>query len=279
MRTIIFLFIAIGMLVAQPTWKPRPVSAPVITNLFHSGTGVLLPTNTTLNKFESQLDIIHHFYPFVKDGWDALFGLDGPVVNRFAFHFAPVNNFMVTVARSNQLDNYSVEFHATVFRVYDSTIPFDMGIHGGLAWNSQIIGRDRLDKKNFQYFGQMIITAMPDKKLAVGLVPGFVINAVPVSENTLTQVNLGILVQPYLTKMVSLPVEFIPVLSKKTGNHTFSAGLELETGGHFFKIFVTNNVNTNPVLALSGADADFLKGDIRFGFTITRLLMWKKNRE
>ena len=54
--------------------------------------------------------------------------------------------------------------------------------------------------------------------------------------------------------------------------HWGEAGIELETGGHFFKIFVSNNVEINYSQFLAGADKKFNKEGVRLGFMITRLL-------
>jgi hypothetical protein len=54
--------------------------------------------------------------------------------------------------------------------------------------------------------------------------------------------------------------------------NSLAFGIELETGGHFFKLFVTNNVNINTAQYLAGADKKFGKESIRLGFLITRLL-------
>ena len=49
-------------------------------------------------------------------------------------------------------------------------------------------------------------------------------------------------------------------------------GIELETGGHFFKIVVTNSIRLNQAQYLAGAFSPFEPGEWRLGFNITRLL-------
>jgi hypothetical protein len=49
-------------------------------------------------------------------------------------------------------------------------------------------------------------------------------------------------------------------------------GIELETGGHFFKVFLTNSVRLNPSQYLMGTDFPFESSEWRLGFAITRLL-------
>ncbi|GAB4178195.1 MAG: hypothetical protein Kow00108_13910 [Calditrichia bacterium] len=276
MRIFFILMISIALLNGQPKWKSSLSTKPVITNLNHSINGILLPTTTTLGKFEGQLDIIHHFFPKINDGFDALYGLDGPVINRFAFHFGYSKDGYITLARSNQSDNYSLELKHKIFKKYNGNFPMDVAVRAGSAWNSQVIIRERSDSRNFQFFGQLIINTLISNKVGLGIVPGIVRNPDIFAPDAGTQITLGMHFQYYFNRLISFPVEFVPVITEKEKFHTFTAGVELETGGHFFKIFVTNNVFINPTQSLSGGDLDVMDGDLRFGFMITRLLVLKK---
>lgn len=277
MRTLLIILVSTLFLYAQPKWKSSLSTKPVITNLNHSICGILLPTSTTLGKFEGQLDIIHHFYPKISEGFDALYGLDGPVINRFAFHFGYSKDGYVTIARSNQTDNYSLELKHKLIKKYTGKFPFDMAIRTGAAWNTQVVSRNRTDSRNFQYFAQIIFNTLLKNHIGLGIVPGWVNNSNIFSSDIKNQISLGLHVQYYFSKMISFPIEFIPVISGKSKFHTFNAGIELEIGGHFFKVFVTNNSSINPTQSLPGADLDVLSGDVRFGFMITRLLVFRKH--
>ncbi len=72
---------------------------------------------------------------------------------------------------------------------------------------------------------------------------------------------------PYLAGYKSLPGQ---------ENNPLSYGIELETGGHFFKIFLTNSQYLNSSQYLAGADIPVENNDWRFGFMITRLLKFSK---
>jgi hypothetical protein len=49
-----------------------------------------------------------------------------------------------------------------------------------------------------------------------------------------------------------------------------AVGFELETGGHFFKMMVTNSVYLNPSTYLAGSDFPAADDQWRLGFIITR---------
>jgi len=64
---------------------------------------------------------------------------------------------------------------------------------------------------------------------------------------------------------------YLQSLDDLTDNQIYRK-LEIETGGHFFKIFLSNSTELNQTQFLSGADKSFDDGDLRLGFMITRLL-------
>ena len=49
-------------------------------------------------------------------------------------------------------------------------------------------------------------------------------------------------------------------------------GIELETGGHFFKILLTNQPRMNPTQFLGGTPFEFKADEWRVGFNVTRIL-------
>ena len=51
-----------------------------------------------------------------------------------------------------------------------------------------------------------------------------------------------------------------------------ACGIELETGGHVFKILLTNSVFLNPSQYLVGAEHRFKADEWRLGFNVTRIL-------
>jgi hypothetical protein len=48
-------------------------------------------------------------------------------------------------------------------------------------------------------------------------------------------------------------------------------GVELEAGGHFFKLLLTNSTSTNPAQFLAGTPFKFEPEEWRLGFNITRM--------
>ena len=88
--------------------------------------------------------------------------------------------------------------------------------------------------------------------------------------------------QFYFNAKWSIWIEYNPIITGYQGPIEFSAteksynsvtyGFDVETGGHFFKIFLTNSSRINLSQFLVGADDSASSGDWRIGFAIIRVL-------
>ncbi|GAB4318922.1 MAG: hypothetical protein Kow0074_08390 [Candidatus Zixiibacteriota bacterium] len=254
--------------------RSAPATTPEL-KLFHSTHAISLPTAEVLNAGEFQFEISHRFIPPVSDGYDALYGLDGPVNMRIGLGYAPVNGLFLVIARSNLTDNTDLQAKWQVLEVPGESLPFILAVQAGGAWNTaKRADRDRGDARNFQGYAQLIINTMIRKRLAIGAVPSVVRNSDINSPDTENLFALGLYGQVYVNRLLSLVAEWTPDLGGEGAPEQAAAfGFELETGGHFFKIFATNSVEINPSQYLVGTAQDFNPDNWRLGFMITRLLI------
>lgn len=58
--------------------------------------------------------------------------------------------------------------------------------------------------------------------------------------------------------------------------HPLSLGFDIETGGHVFQLHFTNAIGMNERVFLTETTNNWLKGDIQFGFNISRAFQLKK---
>lgn len=273
-------------------WQRRtPVTQPDL-QLFHSPHGIDLPTATTLQKWDTEFEISHRFVPTTSSGIEGWYGLDGPVNMRLALGLALSNRLVITLGRSNYNDNVDFGVKYKVLQIQHEQLPALVAVRCGGAWNSdpkyrEIADRSKTDLHNFQAFGQLILNSSFRKRLVVGLVPSYLYNADirwgPETDNTETKdiFRLGTLVQFYVSPLWSMLIEWSPYLAgykhlPAQENNPMSFGIELETGGHFFKLFLTNNQYLNTSQYLAGTDIPVEENDWRMGFMITRLLKISK---
>ena len=271
-----FIFLFLSILHAQENKISWQRSAPVQELdlfLFHSMQSVNLPTTETLQKNDLEFEISHRFIPTIRTGGKELWGFDGPVNIRFALAYGITNKTVVALGRSNLDDNYDLTFKQKVFQFRNDILPTVIGIRAGAAWNTDIPNRKASHNRNFQYYAQLIINSMYNKKFAVGLVPSYLYNAHVTCPDIQYSFTMGTYAQYYLNDLLSILVEWNATITGWRQYHNpVSFGIELETGGHFFKVVMTNSAELNSSQFLSGADLPFNDGNWRIGFNITRLL-------
>ncbi len=274
--SLILLIICVSLTAihAQGTkWKRRVPENKLKLHLFHSTQSINLPTAETMQQGDFQFEISHRFIPTIKSGAKEFWGFDGPSNIRLGLGYAITDDLVVTLGRSNQDNNLDLTLKQSSFQISSKIIPITSAIVVGGAWNSDVPNINSCDIESFQFFGQFIINTLIQKRLGIGLVPSYLYNSHLQCIETQYSFTFGTYIQYYFSDMYSAIVEWNPTVTGwRRDYNPVSIGFEIETGGHFFKIILTNSSDLNASKFLSGADKSFDSGEWRFGFNITRLL-------
>jgi len=277
--TFILILFVIQLAWAQPPhihWKKRKTVPIIDLQLFHSTQVVNLPTVETIRKGEFEFEISHRFIPPL-DQKGAFLGIDGPVNMRIALAYGITDRLLINLGRSNREDNLDLRLKYKLFWFRHKTFPFSIAVRAGTAWTTQVTGGHRSNSRNFQYYGQIIFNTLLFKKLGMGIVPSYLYNSHIYCQEIQTTTTLGSYMQYYLNTIWSLYIEMNNTMNGyRHSNDAVSLGFEIETGGHFFKIFLTNSQMLNPSQFLAGADLGYFASgstkNWRIGFNITRIL-------
>lgn len=256
----------------EPVWHRSGETTKLETQLFRSGQAFSLPTAETLQKHNLQFEISHRFYPPVQESQN-LFGLGGPAKIRLGLGFALSDRLLVMAAVSNIDNNLDYSFKYRLPTVIRGNVPVVMALQGGLGWNTNVYGRTRGDSRNFQYYGQLAVNTMLKKRLGLGVVPSVLYNSI-VADSSKSEhaVVIGAYAEYYVNSVLGVLAEWSRVVDGTRRQYQTGAfGIELNTGGHFFKILLTNSIYLNPTQYLAGSDDQFNGNKLRLGFTITRL--------
>ena len=254
-------------------WQRTSELAEIPITVFHSPQSANLPTAETLLQGEWQFEISHRFFPPLSAGVDALWGLDGPVFNRLGLAFAFHDRGMLTLQRTNRDDNLDFNVKVRVFEAGRESTPVMVAVIAGTAWNGDAPTLTDGSTRAWQYYGQLTANVMLGDRFALGVVPSFLRNARLNQEEVENAFSVGIMGQLYVSQHVSVLGEWN--IGEERTDFEYDArtfGIELETGGHFFKIMATNSVRLNPAQFLVGTPFSFAPGEWRFAFNITRLL-------
>ena len=271
---------------AQPSWQASAPTGEVQVELFRSVMTANYPTAEMLGRGDFHYEISHRFHPPIDEGYDANFGFDGPASMRTAVGYGVTDRVMVTLGRSNVLDNLDLQVKYRLWQRQGEVLPLALAVNGGLALSTDMpatVDRARLDADNLQLYAQLIAnTLLLDGRLAVGLAPSYLHNSAIFSVDPQYTLTLGTYGQYYLNSAWGIWAEYSPVLAGYQGilrpgevdrsYNGLSLGLSIETGGHFFYLFATNNTRLNPGLYLVGAADEIALSNMRVAFGITRYL-------
>ena len=270
-------------LAAQPSWKKKTPAKKPDLELFHSTMTANFPTTETLKKGDWEYEISHRFNGLVNDGFGDLWGIDGGSQIRFGLSYALTDHLMIRGGRTNVQDNYDLALKYKLLQLRSSTLPTVFAVRVGGAWNSaEVLGRNRSDSKNFQFFSQLIMNTMLQKKFAIGFVPSYVYNSDAFSPDREYTFSLGNYYQYYIYGKFSVFVEYSPIISGYQGPiqqgavsksfNSLTYGFDVGTGGHFFRILLTNNTRLNTSQFLVGGTRSVSDNEWSIGFNITRYL-------
>lgn len=264
-------------------------------NAFASTHSATLPTAAATSAGNILVEISHRF-GYVSDGAGDLWGLDGFVLNRLGLAFAPHDRLILGILRSNSMDNLELNARLAGVTIDAATGPLEFAVQAGVAWNLQTDTADdhgghqhfilpgsgaagghddeTAEENEMQAYAQVIANALLAGRFAVGVVPTLLWNPRVQSHDAETTVSVGVTGQLYLDRTWSLIGEWIVSQAREGQEYdSGSFGAEIRTGGHFFKLLVTNQHQMNPTQTLAGAAEDFLDaGSWRFGFNIERTL-------
>ena len=284
-----------------PTLKAKPAKKEIKIIAFPGWTSANLPTTQALKKGGMSYRISHRFNSPVGAGIDELFGLDGGahMLTQFAF---PVTN---TVSLSFSRSGYRATYESALKWQWQNqesrggTAALSGALYIGANWIStgSIIDPDAPDGaalsrtagERFSYFVQIPISRR-NGFISLLAVPGVLVNGNLALADEGTIMTLGLSARFHIRKKYALFVEFVPILANAEAagpvgilslnqdgdeifHDTFSAGLEIKTGGHVFQIFGTNSLGMTTGQYMSGANYDFKnKNSIRVGFNLYRFL-------
>jgi len=272
---------------AQSKWKRKAESKELPLRLFNSAEVLNLKSAETVPKGDIYYGISHRFNGNASGGMDNFFGLDNGAVMRTKLGYAPFDGFMFAIGRSSQNKQYDIEMKYRFFRMKNEYFPVMLAFNAGYAYSDGDYFEDKsldIDIDRNQYHGSLIINTMykelfgTEMAIGFGLTPTYLHNSLVGQFENQYSVTMGYYVQLYLgNDITSLIFEGNPTVygwrSQEDGTKafdTYAFGLELETGGHFFKLLLTNNTMINTSQFNAGSTDSFEWNNLHIGFQITR---------
>ena len=228
---------------------------------------------------------ISHRFGYLSSGAENLYGLDGPASLRLGLEYSPDGRFMAGIGRTSTdklfdgFLKYKLLRQARGFRWVTITLLTGANITGQKDPQLDITGFNRYkyfaDRMSYTY--QVMIGRKFGERLSLQLSPTMVhFNLVQLTTDRNNVYAAAALGRFKISKRTALTGEYCYRINdysiNKSDYHNVAAlGLDLETGGHVFQVFITNAYGINEAQTIPYTSGDILKKQIRLGFNISRV--------
>jgi hypothetical protein len=246
----------------------------------------LINGHSVENVGKGVLDVkISHRFGNINEGGYELFGLDKATM-RMGFDYGITKNIMIGIGRSTFQKTYDGFVKVKILKQSRGKINMPVTLSYVPTFAIATLKYD--DKKRNKDFGsrvtythQLIIARKFSDKTSLQLMPTFIHhNLVSLASEPNNLFAIGIGGRQKLTKRISINAEYyyqLPGTKLKGSSNSLSVGFDIETGGHVFQLHFTNSQGMNETTFISNTKGKWDKGDILFGFNISRVFTIRKN--
>ena len=242
----------------------------------------------TVKKRGLDFRVTHHFGDVAGQGGGVhtLYGMDQSADIRIAFEYGISDKMTVGAGRSKigeMLDGYFK--YRLLTQTQDNRIPVSATLLANMAFTPAKAATDEYDNAahRLSYTYQLLIAHKFNEKLSLQLTPSFLHRNYIfdlADKHDLLSVGLGGRLK--LTKRFALLLDYLYTFSelRQKENSGYYAplglGVEIETGGHVFHMFFTNNAGIIENAFIPNTTSSWLKGEFKFGFNISRVFILGK---
>ena len=227
--------------------------------------------------------ILHRFGP-VNQGISQFFGLDQASM-RMGFDYGISNNFTIGIGRTTtkkELDGFLK--YRLLRQSAGSGSPFTVVLVAGMSIQTYK-NLDPSKEISFNlrsgYYYQAIVGRKFSSRFSVQLSPTLV-HRNEVSSGDINDVfAAGIGARYKFSKRMAFVVDYFYVtngLPHSAGSNPLSVGIDIETGGHVFQLHFSNTSGMNERAFITETTNKWGKGDIQFGFNLSRVFNLKKKK-
>jgi hypothetical protein len=240
------------------------------------------------NTAEGVLDLrISHRFGTLNSGSDEFFGLDN-ANTRIGFDYGLKPWLMIGIGRSTYEKAYDGFFKVKILKQSTGAknMPVSLQFFSSVMINSLKAANPAEDlfTSRMGYTFQILLGRKFSKNMTIQFMPTLVHrNFVETSAESNDVIILGIGGRQKFSRRAAITYEFHYVLPNQLApqyvDYSFSVGVDIETGGHVFQLFLTNSAGMNEQQFLTQNTGDWANGDIRIGFNISRVFTVKKPKE
>lgn len=222
---------------------------------------------------------INHRFGDINGGSYEWFGLDQSNV-KLCLDYSIIDQLMVGIGRTNvnkTVDGY-LKFKILRQSSGKKKMPVTMSYLAATDVNTlkwQDPSRKNYFTSRLTFTHQLLIGRKFSKSTSLQISPTLVHrNLVELKKYKNDVFVIGVGGRQKLNKRISVNAEYYYVFPNQTADemkNSLCIGFDIETGGHVFQLHFTNSRGMTESQFITQTTGDWLKGDIRFGFNISRV--------
>jgi hypothetical protein len=237
-----------------------------------------------------QLDVrISHRFGTLNSGGYNFFGLDQSNIH-LGLEYGIFKWLMIGVGRSEFEKTYDGFAKFSILRQSSGAkvMPVSVSVVTAIALKTlKFTDQTRTNyyTSRLAYVTQILVARKINEAFSVQLTPSYLhrnLVATELDPNDIYALGAGARLK--LSKRISLNGEYYYIANPKTYMsqqiyNPLSLGFDIETGGHVFQLFFTNSLGMTEKQFIGATTGQWKKGDIHFGFNISRVFTLKKNKK
>ena len=217
---------------------------------------------------------IQHRFGTLNSGLYNLYGLDFSQV-RLSFDYGIEDWLAVSIGRSSSLKVIDANSKIRLKRQVKEGFPVTIVLNSAAylkQWQDNQVQEYFVFANQLSYTHQILLARKINRDLTLQLSPTIVhYNLVEMQKESHDRYSLGIGGRQKLTQRISLNAEYFYQLNERRNNNILSLGFDIETGGHVFQLHLSNSPAMIDSEFITQTTGEWLKGDIYFGFNISRV--------
>ncbi len=291
MRTFLLFIACVYSIAARPQDEDMlkgiandTLSKTYVYNTFKSSRVIMSQSVEMLQPGVLDFRILHRFGN-VNEGIKEFFGLDQASI-RLGLDYGIAQNLTIGAGRSSykkSLDGF-IKWRAIQQAKGTSALPLSVVLVGGTTlmgapWSDPT--RKYAFKHRMGYFAQVLIGRKFNEALSLQLMPTYLHrNLVETAGDRNKMFAVGVGGRMKVSKRTSVNWDYYYVTNQNNARDVYnplSIGVDIETGGHVFQLHFTNAIGMNERIFLTETTNSWGRGDIQFGFNISRAFQLGKH--
>jgi hypothetical protein len=225
---------------------------------------------------------INHRFGLLNSGFDQFWGMDYARI-RLGLEYGLTDRLMIGVGRNNQgrkAWDYFLKYKLFQQKS-DNSMPLSISLFASSAVDIiKFEGSSSLvDRTSYVY--QLLLARKISESISLQISPTFIHRNQVLNENFKNDIfAIGLGGRIKLTKRTTFNIEYFYLFDPKKASpeslvNNLSMGFDIETGGHVFQLHFTNSLGLIEKDFIAGTTNKWEKGQISYGFNISRTFSLK----